>query len=238
MTRLRHLAGLLVFATALGAGASSAKDAAPPSAPIFLSQADVELGLALPPPPADGSRVQKREMAELHSLERARTPKGWARARWDDTHESGEIFAGALGPWFVLSSLPATSKLLADVRHEEKIAAKRAKVHFARGRPWIVDPSLSTCSREDGPLTSYPSGHTVMGYSMAVVLAAAVPQKSRAIMARADEYARNRLVCAMHFRSDIMAGKTLGIEIGQALLAKPAFAAEVRAAAAELRPHR
>ncbi len=219
----------------MAAGPAAAKMSAPPAAPKFLTPAQADLGLRLAPPPRDGSPAARRELGELKRMEKARTPASWARAKWDDSHESGEIFAAAIGPGFDLSKLPATAAMLADVRHEEKVAAKRAKVHFARKRPWIIDPRLDTCSREDGPLTSYPSGHTVMGYSMAVVLAAAAPARSKAIMARAAEYGRNRLVCAMHFRSDVVAGRTLGTEVGQALLANPAFKPELRAAAKELK---
>jgi acid phosphatase (class A) len=234
MTRRARLAALLIVATLSAGGAALAEPHGPPPAPRFLSAADVDLGLALPRPPAEGSSAQGRELSELKQLQAARAAPGWTRARWDDSHEDGSIFAAAIGPAFDLGKLPATARLLDDVRHEEKIAAKRAKSYFKRQRPWIVDPSLTTCSREDGPLTSYPSGHAVMAYSMAVVLEAAIPSDGQAIMARADDYAENRLVCGMHFRSDIQAGKALGTEVGRALLAKPGFQAEVRAAADEL----
>ena len=232
--RVRPLVVLASLAALAIGGQALAKPAGPAPAPLFLTRVDVDLGLKLPPPPADGSPTQKRELTELHRLEKVRTPKSWARAKWDDSHEDGQIFASAIGPGFDLSKLPATAKLLADVRHEEKIAGKRAKTHFLRKRPWIVDPSLVTCSREDGPLTSYPSGHTVMAYSMATVLAAAIPPKRKAIMARAADYGHERLVCAMHFRSDILAGRTLGTEVGDALLDKPTFRVELAAARREL----
>ena len=70
---------------------------------------------------------------------------------------------------------------------------------------------------------------------MAVVLAVALPSKAHAIMARADDYAESRLVCGVHFRSDVTAGRILGEEMGRSLLAKPAFRAEEAAAADELR---
>jgi acid phosphatase (class A) len=131
--------------------------------------------------------------------------------------------------------VPATARLLADVRHDEKLAAIKAKTFYLRKRPWIVDPTLEPCAKGDKPLSSYPSGHATMGYSMAVVLAAALPSKAPAIMARAGDYAESRLVCGVHFRSDVVAGRILGEEMGRRLLAKPAFKAEEAAAAQELR---
>jgi acid phosphatase (class A) len=234
MSRIILVPIIFSFALLAGGTVANAEMQAAPSTSQFLSATELDLGLSLPQPAAEGSTEQMQELAELHRLEDSRTPSDWKRAQWDDSHESGEIFADVLGPNFDLSKLTATAKLLADVRQEEKIAAKRAKDHFKRKRPWVLDPSLKTCSREDGPLTSYPSGHTVMGYSMAEVLVAAIPAKSQAIMARAQEYAYNRLVCAMHFESDIEAGKTLGIEIGDALLKNPKFQSELQAASSEL----
>jgi acid phosphatase (class A) len=140
-----------------------------------------------------------------------------------------------MGAGFDLKALPATAKLMSEVRHEEKIAADTAKTHFARKRPWIVDPSFKSCSRADEPLSSYPSGHATMGFSMAVVLADLAPEKAEALLARANDYGYSRMVCAMHFRADIVAGQVLGTKVAEDLLRKPAFRAERDAAADELR---
>jgi len=124
---------------------------------------------------------------------------------------------------------------MGEVRVEEKAAAKAAKLWFARNRPWIVDPRLQSCSKSDEPQSSYPSGHATMGYSMGLVLAQIEPVHASQIMARASEYAENRLVCGMHFRSDIVAGQALGGIVAAKLMANPAFRQDVGAAAAELK---
>ena len=75
-----------------------------------------------------------------------------------------------------------------------------------------------------------------MGYAMAVVLAALMPEKGQAIMARAAVYAENRLVCSAHFRRDIVAGQTLGTAVAVMLLHNAKFRVEFGAAEAELHP--
>lgn len=202
---------------------------------VFLSQAQYDPALLLPPPPADGSAAAKAELAEIQALQSHRTPEQLARAKSDDTTENATIFAGILGPAFNLDKLPATAKMLKDVRNDEKEAAAAAKDFFKRNRPWIVDPKLKSCSKEDAPQSSYPSGHATMGYSMGIILAALVPEKSQAILARAAEYSENRLVCGMHFRRDIEAGQVLGMMVGLTLMRDTGFHAEYEAAAAELR---
>jgi acid phosphatase (class A) len=201
----------------------------------FLTPADLRPAavMARPPPPASVQAAY--ELAELQRLGRERSAADFAKAKHDDETENASIFADAIGPGFDLKKLPATAKVLDDVRSEEKAAAKAAKTWFARNRPWIIDPRLVTCSHEDPPQSSYPSGHSTMGYSMALVLAQLEPAHATAIMARAADYAENRLVCGMHFRSDIVAGQALGTTVAEKLMDNTAFRQEMAAASAELK---
>jgi acid phosphatase (class A) len=125
--------------------------------------------------------------------------------------------------------------MLESVQKDEDAAASVAKDYFRRTRPWIVDPQLNSCSKNDAPQSSYPSGHSTMAYAMAVVLSSLVPEKAPAIMARAADYAENRLVCGMHRRRDIQAGQVLGTVVAKALLRKPRFRTELTAARRELK---
>jgi len=144
------------------------------------------------------------------------------------------IFAVVLGPHFDLAKLPATLALLAEVRASEKAAADRGKDEFRRQRPYAVDPSLKSCKRNDDPLSSYPSGHTSMAFSMGETLARLVPEKARALLARAQRYGQSRIVCGQHFRSDVSAGQMLGLLIAERLMTKSAFQTDFAAARAEL----
>ncbi|HEY3695279.1 phosphatase PAP2 family protein [Phenylobacterium sp.] len=230
---MHPLSVLLAAALASAAATSAFADAA-----TFLSPVELDAGRFLPPPPAEGSPPALAEVAELHAIEAARSPGALAHAKSDDVTKDASIFAAVMGPGFDLKALPATARLMSDVRHDEKVAADAAKAHFGRKRPWIVDPTFRSCTREDEPLTSYPSGHATMGFSMAVVLADLAPDKAPALLARAEDYAESRMVCGMHFRADIVAGQVLGTAVGQDLLHSPAFRADRAAAAAELRAAR
>ena len=186
----------------------------------------------LPAPPADGSPAQKRELDEIHQAQSGMTEADFARAAADDKAEDASAFNAVVG--VDLKVLPKTWALLATVRNEEKGAAKLAKNYFQSNRPWVLDPALKTCTRADAPQSSYPSGHSTMGYSMAIVLAALVPDKAPAILDRARTYAENRIVCGVHYRSDIVAGQALGTAVAEKLLADPRFAADFGAAKSEL----
>ena len=46
---------------------------------------------------------------------------------------------------------------------------------------------------------------------MGVVLASLLPDKAQAILQRASVFAENRLICGVHFRSDIVAGRLVSL---------------------------
>jgi acid phosphatase (class A) len=227
-TALAALAGLALLLAAPG-------HAADKPALAFLTEADVEPTHLLPPPPVDGSAQARDELAELRRIAAVTTPAQFEQAKWDDEHEDGTIFQSAIAPAFDLSKLPATARLLAEVRNEESVAGKAAKTYFKRNRPWIVDPKLKTCARDDPPQSSYPSGHATMAFSMAVVLTKAMPELSGNIMGRARDYAYHRMVCGMHYRADIVAGQTLGVAVAAQMLNDPRFQADLAAAREELK---
>jgi len=70
---------------------------------------------------------------------------------------------------------------------------------------------------------------------MAIVLSNMVPEKRAELMARGWEYANNRVIGGIHYRSDIEAGRISGSLIAEAIWNQPDFAAEFAAAKAELR---
>lgn len=203
----------------------------------FLRAGQIDVATLLPSPPADGSNRQISELAELHRIQDARTAEALAHAKADAANETVTIFAGVLGPAFDISKLPATRTLFADVDQEEEIATTPAKAFFHRLRPYLADTTLKDCGHNplSGGYTSYPSGHATVAYAMGVVLASLVPAKAQDILKRSQEFAEARLVCGVHYRSDIEGGQVLGTVLAVDLMQSPAFKQEYDAASAELR---
>ena len=226
----------IVVATGIASLALSASSPVSAAGLHFLAPAQVDPSFLLPPPPAPDSDTQKAELAELDQIQATRSDADFARATVDNDNETPTLFATVLGPSFDLSKLPATARVLGDVISEEKAAAKLAKEYFHRSRPYVFDPTLKTCEAHDlNPQNSYPSGHATLGYATGVVLASLMPSKAQIILARSADYAHERLVCGVHYRSDIVAGQVLGTVVAEQLLANKDFRAEFDAAAAELR---
>jgi len=224
---------LLLGLGALCPVATSAATSTPaPPRLAFLKPTDIDPAQLLPPPPAEGTDLALAELAEVRRLDLG-AGGDWAKAKYDADHEDATMFQGAVAPAFDLSQLPATARLLDEVRNEAAIFASKAKNLFKRNRPWVLDPALRTCER-DSPQSSYPSGHATMAFAMAPVLAKVMPDLAPQLMTRAKEYAEERIVCGDHYRSDVVAGEVLGTTVAVLLLRDPRFEADVDAARAEL----
>jgi acid phosphatase (class A) len=238
LNRFTCLALAVLVAASTNAGAQTPSPpvpASPPKTLMVLTPYDIDAHRLLPAPPADGGEANRAELAELHRIIAARTPERLAQAKWDDDHEDPSLFYATIGGGFDLKSLPATAALLAIAMNDETLASSAAKKTFARKRPWVLDPSIPTCDPDDKPLTSYPSGHALVGYTAGVILASLIPEKAEAIQARAADYAFSREVCGAHYASDAEASHVLGAVIATELLDNPGLQPKIEAARAELR---
>ena len=201
----------------------------------MLDPALVDPSRLLPPPPAADSVDTKAEFQELRDIASRSTPDMLATATRDAKNETPTLFNDTVG--FDIASKPKTFKLLSLVAKEEDTDSKRAKAYFHRDRPYAVEPALKTCTpiKPGKAANSYPSGHATLAFSMGIVLASLIPAKSQAILARATEYSENRLVCGVHYRSDIVAGQQFGTILALRLMQNPKFQVQMKAARAELR---
>jgi len=199
----------------------------------MLAPGEFAAGRYLPPPP--DAIVTHREMDELHAIAARSTAEDRAVAKRDAENETPTIFNDAAG--FDLSGSPQTFKLLTLVGDEEEDDTKGAKAYFHRDRPYAAEPAIKTCTpvKPGKAANSYPSGHATRAFSMGVVLASLVPARSQEILARASQYAERRLICGVHYRSDIVAGQQFGTVLALKLMQKPEFQALMTAAQAELK---
>ena len=245
---------LLSVAACCGQSAKETKGAmAQSSAPakklMVLTAEQTDPSRLLPAPAGNGSEAQQKELAAEKLLVKTRTQQRFEQAKWDNAHESPEAFAAVLGTGFDLAKLPATAKLLAAVMNDQAIVAGTAKEFFHRAAP-VVASSVGattykdwTCDANAKPPAekssrAYPSGHVTMGYALAVILSALMPEKSQAILTRAADYAYSREVCGDHYHSDIEAGHALGNSLGILLLNNTALKPQMEAARTELRAAR
>lgn len=186
------------------------------------------------PSPADSPET-RRELDELLALQAARSAAEVAAAQADRKTEISRFYA-ALG--FDASSspkLPRVEQLAERVEDDVRIYVRAAKVHFRRLRPHEIEPRLEPCIENVKGDLSYPSGHAAYGWAMYFLLREMVPERKQELEARAREYAHQRMVCGVHFASDLEAGRLAAGRVIDAMVQVPRFREEFRAAAQEMR---
>ena len=221
--------GLLITFAAVSLSAQSARKA------VFISPDELDIAAILPDPPANDSAEMKRELVELHRLQDTRSAGETARAKADDAEEDIFVFRNVLGEGFSAQNLPATALLSMHLHNDEGQISNPAKNQFKRARPYQFDAGVKpVCAIKTTP-DSYPSGHSTTGYLEAFALAMMVPEKRELILARADDYAHNRLVCGVHYASDTVASKAVAYAMFAIIMQKPQFKQEFDAAQQETR---
>ena len=163
------------------------------------------------------------------------TPRG-TLAAIDEVIETTKAFSPAAGFLISHEETPEIYKLVEGARRDARVINRQAKDYFRRTRPFIhfKEPSLIPIyDAEYSTSYSYPSGHSVRGYIYAMTLALVVPDSSEALIARAEEYALNRVICGRHWKSDIDASLVEATVIMSRLLSNTAFTAQLKEARKE-----
>jgi acid phosphatase (class A) len=203
--------------------------------PIFVAPDQTQGFEILHAPPANESDATRAELAELHRLESTRTKEQSEQAIWDDQNEHIFIYQNVLGEKFNEQNLPLTAAFGKRVRNDEGLNTAAAKTGFHRVRPYNLDKTLHPICKTGVKDDSYPSGHTTSGYLLALALIDLVPEKRDEILSRADGYGFDRLVCGVHYPSDLEASKLLAYAIHAAMAQNPQYKQEMAVARSELR---
>ena len=193
----------------------------------------------LAPPPAAGSAAMAAD-AETYKATRAlRDTPRWALAAKDAElrfPQATEVFSCALGMAVSAEATPHLNMLLRRVRMDSSRANDAPKDHFKRPRPFMVTKEASCTPKEEARMKpdSYPSGHASIGWAWALTLAEVAPDRANAILARGLAYGQSRVVCGVHWKSDVEAGRIVGASTVSRLHADPVFTAQVAAARKEV----
>lgn len=130
----------------------------------------------------------------------------------DESAPLEEVFSEALGLTLSPEGTPEILLLVERAVSDVQAVNTGAKNHYQRVRPFATfkEPSLKPWTDEEEAATfSYPSGHSARGYVYAMALCAIAPDRTGTLMARARQYAINRVICGHHWKSDIDASLLL-----------------------------
>ncbi|WP_230983733.1 phosphatase PAP2 family protein [Caulobacter rhizosphaerae] len=145
-------------------------------------------------------------------------------------------FAQALGVRLTPQAAPVLTALLQRAG-EDRSVVSLAKTYWDTKRPYIGKEAAPICEPKSDHLAGnpdYPSGHSVHGEQVAMILAELAPSRAAALYARGRDYAESRYVCGSHTFSATEAGLQAGAVIYAAEHASPIFRRDMDMARAEL----
>ena len=174
------------------------------------------------PPPGLGSAAFNADLEELRRLSTSRTEEQaniarfWASespsSRWEVFMQQ-EIERRHLGPMHAARALALASVATYDAM----VACWDAKFFYWMERPITADPSLRTAFSTP-PFPSYPSGHSTLSSAVGEVFAELFPDAAQTYRAKAEEASMSRMLAAVHYRFDVLAGEEVGRKVGQAVV--------------------
>jgi acid phosphatase (class A) len=212
----------------------------PSAAGGYLPEAHVpDAAPLLGPPPLPGSGTARGDVDTFESTRALQGTPRWDLATRDAVFGASALlqdFSCALGVQLNPTNAPSLFRMLGRVVVDADTVEARAKKVFKRPRPF-VDHDGAICVRKEPWLAksySYPSGHSTFAWTSALILAEAVPDRATDILARARTYGESRVVCGVHYESDVQAGRIAASAAFSALQAEPEFRRDLQSVRAEL----
>ena len=208
------LASLALQQTCLAAKAE------PAAAELQLDQRRLAAIAGLPPAP--GSAAEAADLAILEWLQRFRSPEIVATT-WLLLDRDLNVFSSAVGTELGKAT-PMLSAGLHAFMAPVNSAYRGIKQQQGRIRPYIAHPGLEPClPRED--TGSFPSGHAVWFRTTAELLADLLPERRDRLHHVGRQGGANRVLCGVHYPSDVEAGQRLGADAALQIIASPQWQA-------------
>lgn len=193
----------------------------------------------LAPPPAADSTRDRADM-EIYAATRAlKDSPRWRQAQADADAESPaapKAFDCALGTSLDVAKQPILVRLLLRASTDSDNLSRSAKVAFARKRPFLRAQGEICIAREQWLIDqgAYPSGHSATGWLWGLILTELAPDRAAPLMSRARSFGESRVVCGVHYASDVEAGRAVASASLARLRSDPAFVADLAVARREL----
>ena len=196
----------------------------------------------LPAPPAPGSTqfeydLSQYEWGKQQRLDSARARKAINEAVYEVDDMIAQ-FCGAFGMEISAEKTPAIHKVVKRAVETIRLSATKPKATYMRTRPYAYFNEPTLVPEEEEELRtngSYPSGHTVRGWGMAMLLCEINPAAQDELYKLGYEWGQSRVIAGYHWQSDVDASRMLAAATYARLHTNPDFLRDMRQAKRELR---
>ncbi|MBR5069522.1 MAG: phosphatase PAP2 family protein [Bacteroidales bacterium] len=198
--------------------------------PYFELSELPELLEIMPEPPAFESPefandIVRYGWGKLQRQDPDRLALAIADAEWDNLTMFFGQYAEAFGLTITPEDTPEIYKLLVNSLATTDPMRKKCKAYYGRQRPFerFDDTMPSNEEEELRGEGSYPSGHSLRGWGIALLLAQIAPARANEIFRRGWDYCNSRVIVGAHWQSDVDASRTAASIGFCALQGSPAF---------------
>ena len=168
----------------------------------------------LPPPPDKASDAFAYDQSQYRwgkeqRLDSARLSIAVRDADWSIECICRE-FSEPFGMTISKEATPAIFRLLYVALISADMVGKLPKDFYKRTRPYVYYGEHTIYPQDEEELRnngSYPSGHTIEGWSAALILTELNPDRADTILARGYMYGESRVIAGYHWQSDVDAGR-------------------------------
>ena len=235
---MKKIFGVLLTATLLSSMIAKAQKAIDL---IYLTADEVPNAvLWLPSPPEPGSSQFMYDISQYYwgkqqRLDTLRARKAIREAAYQ-VADMAQQFSQAFGMEISEQSTPAIYNVLNRAVLTIRLSATKPKATYMRTRPFVYfnEPSLVPEDEEELRNNgSYPSGHTVRGWGMALLLCEINPDAQDNLYRLGYEWGQSRVIAGFHWQSDVDASRMLAAACYARLHTCQAFLDDMAAAKKE-----
>lgn len=194
----------------------------------------------IPPVPVEGSAARALDEEMNRRALALNGTKRWELATKDAElmfPEAATTFSCALGIDITEEETPHLYMLLRRTVADAGLSTYSAKNYYKRKRPFMTNAAPTCTPKEEENLKkdgSYPSGHTAIGWAWALILSEIAPERADTILARGRAFGMSRVVCNVHWFSDVIEGRFMGAATVAQLHSDPLFQKDLKAAKREM----
>ena len=184
---------------------------------LYLTVDEVPDGVYwLPAPAVPGSSQFMYDISQYYwgkqqRLDSLRARKAVREAAYQ-VSDMAEQFSVPFGMEISEQATPAIYKVLNRTTLTIRLSATKPKATYMRKRPYVYFNEPTLVPKEEDELRtegSYPSGHTVRGWGMALLLSEINPDVQNELFKLGYEWGQSRVIAGFHWQSDVDASRML-----------------------------